>query len=298
MEKLLPVMLMILQVIWSVPPAALAAGYSVTVTADDTNRLESCDQIEFLFNDKQGVQNEVLLPVAPEPPRRLAVRAPIQTSVRLQSHKRNDLSVRVCRAARAGYRWGKLLDSIAVTFSGDVISVRGPKGNHWWVFLIIDVPKDWQLDVRIGDGEFGLYEFTGQLDASTTSGPLWLRRSSGKLQLRTEDGLARVDECGGEIEVRTRNGPVEITLRGQEWGGAGLRARTHNGLLRLTMPDSYSSSIRLEISSHADVQCEVGACQAAVRTWNDRSRQIQFGAGPPVVWLSTYWGPVVIVPKD
>ncbi len=297
-ERIRP-MVFVLCVAWLVSATSLGAGSSVTVSAEDGGRLESCDEIRVRFDDEEGARSEEVLTLAGST-RRLRVSAPDQASVRIQSVEAEDIAVTVCRAAQAGRRRGAAtLAAIDVTAAGDTLTVRGPAGNHWWAYLIVDAPPGTELDVRVGDGEIGLYEVSGQVEAATINGPLWARSFSGRLRARSKNGPIEIEGARGDIEVATENGPIEIALAGRQWDGERLRARTENGPVSLAVPEGYQSGIRLDASYHSPVDCRAPACRVAARTWDDDDeRRLQLGTGSPAVHLSTVNGPVEIVSKN
>jgi hypothetical protein len=52
-----------------------------------------------------------------------------------------------------------------------------------------------------------------------------------------------VSNVGGDIRGETTNGGLNIDLKGDRWDGAGLDVETHNGGVRMTLPENYSAEL-------------------------------------------------------
>jgi len=77
---------------------------------------------------------------------------------------------------------------------------------------------------------------------------------SGKLDLRTWNGSLSITDISGDVRARTQNGSLNVRLSGKGWDGAGLEAETHNGSVRLSIPEQYSASL------------ETGTVNGSIRT--------------------------------
>jgi hypothetical protein len=52
--------------------------------------------------------------------------------------------------------------------------------------------------------------------------------------------------------------------------------------------------VLVEASGYSPMSCEAAVCADAQRTWDNRTRRIQFGGEPVLVRLSTVNGPVSV----
>jgi hypothetical protein len=86
-----------------------------------------------------------------------------------------------------------------------------------------------------------------------------------------------------------------VDLTGESWSGPQLDARTVNGPVSITVPETYRSGVRLQTSGHAPLSCNIGACRSAVSDLSSSSsRTIQLNGSGDTVRVQTSNGPVSV----
>src|SRR5512143_412055 len=222
------------------------------------------------------------------------------------SFAENDAAITACKAAADP----KDLARITVSAENGDLQVRGPEDRDWVVHFIVRAPASSSLDLEAHNGPLSIGRMTGEVAARTQNGPVSLENSSGRIQAEAKNGPISVRDCtgsvqasavngpvsvsgsGGDVNVTTQNGPISVELAGNRWDGK-LEARARNGPLTLSLPDGYSSGVRVESSGRSPFQCRAKACEQARRDWTEESRTVEFGdTASPVVLLSTVNGPV------
>jgi hypothetical protein len=134
-----------------------------------------------------------------------------------------------------------MLPRIRVIADGRSVRSEGPNtegedNTGWSVGYVVYVPHRFDLDLEAHNGGVGV---TGV---------------SGKLDLRTWNGSLSITDISGDVRARTQNGSLNVRLSGKGWDGAGLEAETHNGSVRLSIPEQYSASL------------ETGTVNGSIRT--------------------------------
>jgi len=134
-----------------------------------------------------------------------------------------------------------MLPRIRVIADGSGVRSEGPDTEReddtgWSVGYVVYVPHRFDLDLESHNGGLGV---TGV---------------SGKLDLRTWNGSLSIADVSGDVRARTQNGSLNVRLSGNRWDGTGLEAETHNGSVRLTIPEQYSASL------------ETGTVNGSIRT--------------------------------
>ncbi|MFN2633648.1 MAG: DUF4097 domain-containing protein [Thermoanaerobaculia bacterium] len=296
----------------AVAPAAASSGrwshqgdnMSVT-TADDAVR--ACSDITVRWDGRDGARaEESLAAAAGRDP--LTVRLPKNAGAWFRSSGRADWGVLACKAAVSA----DLLPQISVSVSRGELEVKGPAGDGWTVFFLVDGPAAGNLNAESANGPLHFEGFSGRIAASVQNGPLSFRDCSASIEARAQNGPislkgttgdvdARADNGpisvsgdSGNLRLRTSNGPISVRLSGASWRDGRLEGHAVNGPVTLHIPDGYRSATLVESSGHSPVRCRAAACDAARKSWDDDSRRIEFGSGTPVVTLSTVNGPVSI----
>ena len=142
----------------------------------------------------------------------------VSVTARIQAQARTD------GAAQA------ILPRIKITADGRSVRSDGPSmdgydNESWAVSYVVFVPRRFDLDLEAHNGG------------------LSVRGVSGKLELGTTNGSLGLDDVGGDVRAHTQNGSLNVQLTGTKWDGAGLDAETHNGSVRLSVPETYSARL-------------------------------------------------------
>ena len=108
------------------------------------------------------------------------------------------------------------------------IRALGPEPGHresWSVQFEIHVPRRAQLALHTNNGGIAINDF------------------QGIAEFRAQNGGVSLRNVGGEIKGETTNGGLTIDLNGDRWDGMGLDVSTHNGGIKLTLPERYSAEL-------------------------------------------------------
>ena len=291
----------------SVAAVARAHGSSVNITTDRTVR--TCEDIRIEFDHRPARRAEDTFRLSAGSPFR--VRLPVNSGIRVWGSARSDFAVTVCKAAPQA----EDLEVIRVSPEGSGLAFHGPGGEDWVTYLLVEAPRDAELDLEAKNGSIGVDGTAGKITARTTNGPIDLSNCSGAIDANAQNGPISLEDCTGTGEARavngpvhisgdsgtyrlsTQNGPISVELAGDRWKGS-LDARAVNGPLSLKIADGYRSGVVVETTGHSPVSCPDSACRAARRTFDDDSRRIEFGDSDPVVRLSTRNGPVSVERPD
>lgn len=273
-----------------------ARAQSVTTSTDDHSAITDCDDVEIRFDHhRHTVRSEEQFTISKAQAPRLEARPSTNGGIRVQGWDRDEYFIKACKAAESDSE----LKQISVSVHDGRVDVRGPSSEHSWiVFLLIQAPKDAVLDLETKNGEIGLRDVHGKIEARTTNGPISLTKCSGEIRAHAENGPIDFAGNSGSLRLDTENGPLSIHLTGKEWEGAGLEGRTENGPLTLRLPDGYTSGIHVEATGYSPFDCEARACDQARGTWRSKHHGVEMGSGTPVVRMSTVNGPVSIESED
>ena len=169
----------------------------------------------------------------------------------------------------------RLLRSIQVhTANGDIYD-RGP---HFFFFSGYSV--NYRLLVPRG--------ITGHF--SNTNGGIALDHLNGKVRFGNTNGGVTLRSMNGDVQGHSVNGGIQITLAGDTWQGAGLRADTTNGGIDLRVPDQYSAHVDAgTVNGGISASFPVNV-QGNVRNHLDAN----LGNGGPTIHLQTVNGGISI----
>jgi hypothetical protein len=123
------------------------------------------------------------------------------------------------RALAAGVR----VDTSGNSIRADGPSTRDRDNAHWSVSFDISVPRAAMLSLKTVNGGIAIDDFRGTA------------------KFHASNGGVSLNNIGGDISGQTTNGGVTVNLDGDRWDGAGLDVETHNGGVRMTLPDHYSA---------------------------------------------------------
>ena len=214
---------------------------------------------------------------------------------RVRGWDRAEYSVEACKVAAADDRATaeQTVRGISVNRSAGRFSSSGPSNDNvnWEVYFIVHAPRDASLDLETRNGPISVESVIGSLKIRTTNGPVSLHDCEGTAEVHTQNGPISFRGTGGEVHLDAHNGPISLELSGDVWNGTLLEARTINGPVSLSLPDTFHSGVRVETSGHAPVSCAAGACQGA---WSDGQRVMQLNGSADTIRVSTSNGPVSV----
>jgi hypothetical protein len=291
---------------------AAAAHASMNVSINSNREVRTCEDIRIEFDSRPAARAEDSFTLAAGAP--LQVRLPVNSGVRVAGGDRTDYAITVCKAARRAEE----LAEIRVSPQGSDLAFRGPAGDDWVAYLLVQAPRNAELELEAKNGSIGVRGMTGKVTARTSNGPIEVEGCSGVLDVQAVNGPISLDGCTGSGEARavngpidfngnrgtylldTENGPISVRLQGDRWEEGNLSARADNGPLSLKLSESYRSGVVVEARGHGPVTCPSSICRAARRTYedDDQGRRIEFGDSDPVVRLSTRNGPVSVERAD
>jgi len=172
-----------------------------------------------------------------------------------------------------------LLKEIKILTDGS-IRAEGPSsgsffglfGSSWYVNFRLHVPRHLAAQLHSENGGIDISNIDGEIFANTTNGGLTLRDLSGK------------------VHATTVNGGLEVVLKGTQWHGEGLFAKSTNGGVTVNAPEHYSAhliastvnggiSVDFPITTHGSIRNHIDS---------------QIGQGGPTIQVETTNGGVSI----
>lgn len=169
----------------------------------------------------------------------------------------------------------ELAASVKVEAGKGDIRASGPRtrGRRGW-FVEYEIWTPGRTDLRL----------------SSTNGGLEVEGISGRLNLETTNGGIHLDAVSGDVDAETTNGGINVMLDGRQWEGAGLRARTTNGSVRVHVPEGFNADLEASTTNGGmDFEFPVtvqGRLHHRIRT--------KLGDGGPLLSLSTTNGSVAV----
>lgn len=169
-----------------------------------------------------------------------------------------------------------ILRQVQIDTSGDKIRDHGPRfhfGNRGYgINYKIHVPRKLSVDL------------------DSTNGGIDIAHLEGRLRFNTTNGGVKLDDLAGDVQGQTTNGGVHVTLSGDRWNGAGLRAETTNGGVTVAVPEHYSAHLEAGTTNgglHVDFPITVqGSIQNHLNT--------DLGNGGPTIHVETTNGGISI----
>ncbi|MCH7753647.1 DUF4097 family beta strand repeat protein [candidate division KSB1 bacterium] len=168
-----------------------------------------------------------------------------------------------------------------VEIIGEWLDRRSHRRNRLHVRYEIQVPEEYNLDVRtagggikvtdlIGEvelktsgGGISIGEIDGRVRAETSGGGISLKRSTGEAYIHTSGGGIRLGEIGGSLDAKTSGGSISVDgvngdLKARSSGG-GLRLRNINGnLTAKTSGGSILAELLKQIDKPMDLHTSGG----------------------------------------
>jgi hypothetical protein len=275
-------------------------SFTTNITKDDQSIL-TCADIDMKFwRESKGDlvtarrDQSVSLALSGATPFRL--RAADHGGIRVQAASGSSASAVLCMAAGAKSQAAAdaVLDKLDVVNTSDGLSVRGPEGEDWAVYILVSVPKDVALDLEAENGGLAVIGVNGSFTLRTTNGPISIVDVTGKVDAEATNGPIAFRGHDGDMRLAAQNGPVTVKLDAPTWTGDGLEASTQNGPVSLSAPDGLRTGVHIEGSQHSPFQVN-GTTLVRVDDGNwGNNRSVRLGEGPVRVRLSTVNGPVTV----
>lgn len=130
-------------------------------------------------------------------------------------------------------------------------------GNHR-VDIIIQMPREGNVNLRTGDGKIELAGLKGVMDLHSGDGSENLDGVDGKLHATTGDGQIQANGRFDELELRTGDGHVDVRATAGSTLATGWRLETGDGSVSLEVPPDLSANVDLHTSDgHIDLDMPV-----------------------------------------
>lgn len=144
------------------------------------------------------------------------------------------------------------------------IDVRYPHhyvGFEWGghrVEIIIQMPREGNVNLRTGDGRIELAGLKGQMDLHSGDGSENLDHVDGKLHATTGDGHIQANGRFDELELKTGDGHVDVRAGAGSSLSSNWRLETGDGSVSLEVPGNLSADVDLHTSDgHIDLDMPV-----------------------------------------
>ena len=218
-------------------------------------------------------------------------------NIKVRGWDKAEYQIQACRMAAAATQAeaDQMLKSVSVGQSGSRFSVNGAGDGEWQVYFLVRAPRAAALDLETRNGPISVADLGGSIKTRAGNGPVSIQDCNGEIQVRATNGPISFAGSGGNVSLNAHNGPISLRLYGAQWSGQGLEARTTNGPLTLSLPDTYHSGVRIETSGHAPVSCRAaGPCAGARRESSGSQSTLELNGSNAIVRLSTENGPVSV----
>lgn len=268
-------------------------GFSISTGPEKD--LKDCSQVRLRVEDAEVLRSEQTRTLAQGSASTLRIQAPHHGGIFVQGWDRGEYAIKACLGAAgdSAAEAKALMDQLSLSVQDGQVTVKGPGGEPWIGYLIVQAPNGASLDLESTNGPIALNGISATVQARTTNGPISFTGVSGDVRAHAQNGPIGVSGNQGNFHVEAQNGPIGVDLEGNRWESGELEATTQNGPLTLTLPESYQSAVHVESAGHSPVGCHAVQCKQAMRTW-DRPNVIEFGDSTPVIRMSTVNGPVTI----
>ena len=191
---------------------------------------------------------------------------------------RNDVSIRsrVETWAPSGGEASALARLVRVDASAGQIKASGPgsqRDSSWSVSYEVFVPQMTDLNM------------------TSVNGGIDLSDVRGRIEFEAKNGGVRLTRVAGDVRGQTKNGGIQVELAGNTWEGGQLDARTTNGGVTISMPESYSAHIKTgTVNGAIDSDFPVSlTVQGRIRP---RNLDFNVGSGGPLIHVTTKNGSV------
>lgn len=146
------------------------------------------------------------------------------------------------------------------------IEVKYPHHNfniEWGphkVNVIIQMPREGQVNLRTGDGKIEVSSLKGEMDLHTGDGSVNLDGIDGKLHASTGDGHIQAAGRFDELDLKTGDGHVDVRATSGSALANSWRLETGDGSVSLELPHDLAADVNLHTSDgHIDLDMPVAA---------------------------------------
>ena len=169
-------------------------------------------------------------------------RADVLVRARVEAYGESDAEA---RSLASGVR----IETTGTSVRAEGPSMRDRDNQHWSVSFDIQVPRAAMVTLRTVNGGISIDDF------------------HGTAKFRASNGGVSLTNVGGDISGQTTNGGVTVNLEGDRWDGAGLDVETHNGGVRMTVPDNYSAVLDTgTVNGRVNVDFPIRSVRSAIDT--------------------------------
>ena len=218
--------------------------------------------------------------------------------VRVRGWSQPNYSVETCRIAAAATQAdaAQLVRGVRVSHNAGHFSTSGPNSDsgNWQVYFIVHAPRDGSLDLQTKNGPISVADMAGTVKVRAVNGPVSLDGCTGHVDANTTNGPISFSGGGGDVHLIAHNGPISLKLAGEVWNGPKLEARSENGPISLSVPETFRSGIRVETSGHAPLACAADFCRNAWTDAGSDHRVLQLNGSQDTIRVSTNNGPVSV----
>ena len=199
-------------------------------------------------------------------------------AVTVKGWLRNDVLVRsrVEAWADADADARALAGQVIVDAGSGQVSSRGPSTvdrQGWSVSYEIFVPQTTDLKLTAHNGAIAASDVRG------------------RIEFGTQNGAVRLARIAGDVSGATVNGALHIELAGTTWEGRQLEARTTNGAVTVSVPQTYSAHFQAETVNGA-VRSEFPVTVTGRIRPRNQTLDVNLGSGGALIHISTTNGAV------
>jgi len=287
-----------LSVAWLVSPARTHAARNRNFNINIEGDAETCAGLKVRSDSGQMAQANESFSLRKSEAPILELNAAEHGNIKVRGWDRPEYSVETCKVAVAETSAGadQMVRNISVSRSAGRLSFNGPAtdAGDWLVYFIVHAPKDATLDLETRNGPIAVRDMNGSMKLRAANGPIGIQDCGGNIEAHTTNGPIAFSGSGGDVHLTAQNGPIALKLSADTWNGPQLEARTINGPLALSVPDTFLSGLRVETSGHSPLSCTAAACRNAWTDAGRSSRVLQMNGSNGTVRVSTENGPVAV----
>lgn len=285
-------------VVWLISPVRTHAAKNRNFNINIESDAETCAGLKVHSNSGQIAQANESFSLRKSEAPILELNAAEHGNIQVRGWDRSEYSVETCKLAVAetSAAADQLVRNISVSRSAGRLSFNGPTtdSGDWMVYFIVHAPKDATLDLEARNGPISVRGMSGTMKLRAANGPIAIQDCGGNIDAHTTNGPIAFSGSGGDVHLTAQNGPIALKLAADTWNGPQLEARTINGPLALSVPDTFLSGLRVETSGHSPLSCTAAPCRNAWTDAGSGNRVLQMNGSNGTVRVSTENGPVAV----
>jgi hypothetical protein len=292
-----------LSVAWLMTPVRTHAAGNRNFNINIQGDAETCAGLKVHSDSGQIAQaNESFSMRRSEAPI-LELNAAEHGNIKVRGWDRPEYSVETCKLAVAETSAAaeQMVRRISVGRSAGRLSFSGPPttgpasdAGEWMVYFFVHAPKDAALNLEAMNGPIAVRDMNGTMKLRAANGPIAIEDCGGSIEAHTTNGPIAFSGSGGDVHLTAQNGPIALKLAADTWNGPQLEARTINGPLAISVPDTFLSGLRVETSGHSPLSCTAALCRNAWTDAGGSNRVLQMNGSNGTVRVSTENGPVAV----